>query len=459
MDYRDFLINKSHTNNDMGFTDIELPDFLFDFQKVLVQWALQKGRAAIFADCGLGKTPMQLVWADNVMRKTNKPVLVLTPLAVSYQTIQEGNKFDIDCFRTNTGEVKQGVINVTNYERLHYYNPNDFSGVVCDESSILKNFSGSRRKEITAFLRKMEYRLLCTATASPNDFVELGTSSEALGNMGHMEVMSTFFRAPNKRMHVSRRYNDFWNSHKFIFKPHSQEAFWRWVCSWGRILRKPSDIGFDDNGFILPALNINEHMVKNEHVPDGELFPRIAQSLNQERDERRQTLKERCNKVAELVSSHNRSALIWCHFNVEGDMLEKMIPGAKQVKGGNTDEAKEKNLLGFINGDFRVLVTKPKIGAFGLNFQHCSDMVFFPTHSFEQYYQGVRRCWRYGQKNNVNVDIVSSEGEVNVIKNLRSKAKKSDIMFDNMIKHANNELDMTSLLDDINKTITTPTWI
>lgn len=456
MNYHEFLENKSQLGTFDGFDPVYVPDFLFDFQKALLDWALKKGKAAIFADCGLGKTPIQLVWAENILRKENKNVLILTPLAVSPQTIREGEKFGIQVLRSIDGQAKKGIT-VTNYERLHYFNPNDFIGVVCDESSILKNFSGVRRKEITNFIYRTKYRLLCTATASPNDYIELGTSSEALGELGNQDMLSMFFKTSDNVMQIHQQYGDFWNHNKWYFKAHSEEKFWQWVCSWARALRKPSDMGFDDNGFILPPLNINEIICEHNETFYGELFVKTARTLSEQREERRLTLKLRCEKVAEKVAEHDCS-LVWCQMNEEGDLLEKIIPESKQISGSDSDEYKEKTFLDFVNGDLKVLITKPKIGAFGLNFQHCSHITFFPSHSFEQYYQGIRRCWRYGQKNPVYVDIITTTGEIGVLANLQRKADAADKMFSKLVKYMNNEINIKRT-NIKNNEMELPEWI
>ena len=440
MDYADFLNHKSHVATDDGFEPVFMPDFLFDFQKELTTWAIRKGRAALFEDCGLGKTPQQLVWAENVVRHSNGNVLIVTPLAVSAQTIREGDKFGIECRRSVAGEVHRGIT-VTNYGRLHYFKPDDFAGMVCDESSILKNFSGIRRREITEFMKKMRYRLLCTATASPNDYVELGTSSEALGEVGNMDMLGMFFKTSDNALQISQRYGDFWNRNKWRFKAHAEERFWRWVCSWARAIRRPSDLGFDDNGFKLPPLNTFETVVINRKTKEGELFTLPAIGLDEQREERRLTVNERCGEVARLVN-HSAPALVWCQMNEEADLLEKIIPDARQVQGSDSDDYKENTFLDFINGNLRVLVTKPKIGAYGLNLQHCSHVTFFPSHSFEQYYQGVRRCWRFGQKNPVRVDIVTTEGEIGVLKNLQRKSDAADKMFSSLVAAMCSELNI-----------------
>ena len=437
-DYAAFLDEKAQVGGKHGFSPVWMPDFLFDFQQSIVEWAVEKGRAAIFADCGLGKTPMQLVWAENIVRHTKRPVLILTPLAVSHQTLAEADKFGIHAERSQDGTVKAGIT-VTNYERLHLFNPSDFSGCVCDESSILKSFDGVRRLEITQFMRKMHYRLLCTATAAPNDYTELGTSSEALGYLGHTDMLSRFFKndqhtggAGGGRMRGE--------TVKFRFKGHAEIPFWRWVCSWARAIRRPSDLGFSDERFTLPPLVEQEHFVDLETPAEGFLFAMPAVGLKEQREERRRSITERCEQVAGLVNDTGQPALVWCHLNDEGDLLDELIPDARQVSGDDSDDAKEAAFLDFAHGRTRVLVTKPKIGAWGLNFQHCAHVSFFPSHSFEQYYQGVRRCWRFGQTRPVTVDVITTEGERGVLKNLQRKALAADQMFSHLVREMNHVL-------------------
>jgi len=462
MSYADFLTAKSQWGEGFGFAPLWIPDFLFDFQRSLVTWALERGRCAIFADCGLGKTPMQLVWAENVVRKTNKRVLILTPLAVSQQTLAEAEKFGIEAHRSVAGELHSGIV-VTNYERLHLLNADDFVGAVCDESSILKNFDGARRGEITEFMRKMPYRLLCTATAAPNDYIELGTSSEALGNLGHMDMLMRFFKndqnsiKPTWTRRFERPGEMFSDAGKWRFKGHAEIPFWRWVCSWARALRRPSDLGFSDDAFVLPELIERDYLVTAEKLAPGMLFALPAVGLKEQRDERRRTIRERCEKNAELVNGH-APALVWCHLNEEGDLLESLIPDAVQVSGADSDEAKEEAFLGFARGQIRVLVTKPRIGAFGLNFQHCAHVTFFPSHSFEQYYQGVRRCWRFGQKNPVRVDVITTEGEKSVLANLQRKAEAADRMFSNLVQHMNEAIGIERSTG-YEKTAKVPAWM
>ena len=435
MEYREFLEQKTQLGGDYGFEPNWMPDFLFGFQSALVQWALRKGRSAIFADCGLGKTPMQLVWAQNVKKETGKPVLVLTPLAVSGQTIREAHKFNIDADRSSDGKVT-GPITVTNYERLHYFNRDDFGGVVCDESSILKNFDGKTKALVTEFMRKMPYRLLCTATAAPNDYIELGTSSEALGYLGFTDMMSKFF----KKMEKNFARTDQHRGGAYRFRGHAEKDFWRWVCSWARAIRKPSDMGFDNNGFALPPFKTCEHIVQAARPREDLLFDLPAVTLQEQREERSRTLTERCEMAASLVANIGKPAVCWCHLCSEGHLLEKLIPDAVEVEGSDSDEHKEDCFERFASGDIRVLVTKPSIGGFGLNWQHCAHQTFFPSHSFEQWYQSVRRSWRFGQTKPVHVDVIASTGEAGVLANLNRKAEAADRMFQHLVLLMNNEL-------------------
>lgn len=460
--YAEFLHRKSQLGGEHGFAPIWMPDFLFDFQRALVEWSLRKGRSAIFADCGLGKSPMQLVWAQNVVRKTNKPVLIATPLAVSHQLVREADKFGIEAVRVQDGKARPGI-NVTNYDRLDKFSPRDFSGMVCDESSILKNFDGQTRALVTEFLRTLPYRLLCTATAAPNDYIELGTSSEALGELGHMDMLGRFFKNDQNTIkarvylnggadHAAARERNKWR-----FRGHAEQPFWRWVCSWARACRRPSDLGFDDARFVLPPIEEHEHIVEARRQRDGFLFSLPAFGLREEREERRRTIEERCEKVAELTAGKDQS-LVWCHLNPEGDLLERLIPGAKQAKGSQSDEEKEESLLAFQSGELRVLVTKPKIGAWGLNFQRCAHTTFFPSHSYEQYYQGVRRLWRFGQDRRVRVDVVATEGERGIADNLKRKAEQADRMFSSLVTHMNNAA-VVSRSTYSRKTTEAPNWM
>lgn len=451
-DYQSFLNRKGQLTGMGGFDPVFMPEFLFDFQQSLVEWAVRKGRAAIFADCGLGKTPMQLVWAENVARKTNKPVLILTPLAVSHQTEREAAKFGIEAKTCRDGKHAGTGIVIANYERLHYFSPEDFSGVVCDESSIIKNFGGKTKAMVTEFARLLPYRLLCTATAAPNDFIELGTSSEALGYLGYTDMITMFFKEETAK--------DFhgWGRKSYRFRGHSAEPFWRWVCSWARACRKPSDIGFTDERFQLPMLIEREHLLSYSTPRKGYLLAVPAKDLAEQREERRITIDERCAAAAENALNHDGPTVLWCHLNDEGSLLEKMIPGAKQVSGSQPEELKEERLLAFQSGELKTLVTKPKIGCFGLNWQHCHNVVTFPSHSWEQYYQAVRRCYRFGQEHPVTVTIVTTDGEHCVLQNLQRKAHAANDMFARLVEY----MDQASAVDNgwrFNKKEVVPSWL
>lgn len=453
--YQSFLASKRHTSRGDGITvDCdEIHPGLFDFQRELVQWALQQSRAALFCDTGMGKTIQQLCWADQVVRHTNGNVLILAPLAVGHQTVAEGEKFGIEARQSRDGTVHRGIT-VTNYERLHYFDPSHFVGVVCDESAILKAFDGTRRAEITAFMRHLPYRLLCSATPAPNDYTELGTSSEALGYLGHMDMLNRFFKNDRNNSATRRMHG---KAVDWRFKGHAEEPFWRWVVSWARAIRKPSDLGYDDSAFTLPPLIEQQYVVTTNTAPAGMLFAVEAVTMDEQRAERRRTIDERCEMVAGLVD-HDRPALVWCHLNDEGDRLERLIPDAVQVSGLDSDEAKEEKLIAFTRGEARVLVTKPRIAGWGLNFQHCSHVTFFPSHSFEQYYQGVRRCWRFGQQNPVTVDIVTTEGERRVLENLQNKARAADVMFSRLVEMMNDQLDIIRN-DNFTEREEVPTWL
>lgn len=474
-DYAAFLTAKQQIGGNSGFDPVYMPEFLFDFQQSMVEWACRKGRAALFEDCGLGKTPQQLVWAENVRRKTNKPVLILTPLAVASQTIREAEKFGIDATQSRNGSVHG--ITVTNYEKLHHFHPQDFAGVVCDESSILKSYQGATRKHITRFTNKMQYRLLCTATAAPNDYIELGTSSEALGELSHSEMLKRFFaQLDDKGQKKEQRQQD--EAERLIetdpnyfrklafrvaqtigqwrLRHHAIGHFWRWVASWSKACRMPSDLGFDDRNFILPELNERDHIIKVKAAP-GMLFPMPAFGMAEERAERRRTMQERCDFVADLVN-HDRPAVVWCHMNDEGDRLEDCIPDAEQIAGRTPDDRKVELYEAFASGQLRVLVIKPKIGAWGLNWQHCNHVVTFPSHSYEQYYQCVRRCYRFGQERSVKLDVVATEGEVRVLGNMRRKAEKADLMFAAIVREMNHA---TTIKRDnhYTKPMEIPSWL
>ena len=434
-DYSSFLKAKTQLDRNDGFEPIEIPDFLFPFQKHAVEWAIRKGRGLLAESCGLGKTPQLLVWADNVARHTNKPVLVLSPLGVAAQTEREAKKFGIAAKVSRDGTIHK-PITITNYEQLHRFLSEDFGGGVCDESSCIKAFDGKRRKQIIRFFSKLPYRLLCSATPSPNDFIELGTQSECLGVMTQSDMLGFFFREAKYMRHTVFRDGDFWNYCKWFFKPHSEQPFWKWVSSWCIALQKPSDLGFSDEGFILPPLTYGQHIVETRYIPPGELFPRPANTIHEQQAERQLTIIERCEKVAELIDGHDY-AIAWCFLNPEGERLTKIIPGAIEVAGRHSDEHKEDVLNDFAQGNIPVLVTKPKIACWGLNLQICGYMTCFPTYSHEMFHQLVCRCHRYGRVGPVHVDLVSSPGEAHVIQGLDRKVEQEDRMFAALVRYAN----------------------
>lgn len=470
--YDQFLQKRRQGGSESGFVPEFMPDFLFDFQKVLVDHAVRKGKVAVFADCGLGKTIQQLVWAENVIRKNNKRVLLLTPLAVGAQTVEEARRFGIECARMN-GTMPNKKIVVVNYEKLHTLDATDFAGLVCDESSILKHMGGATQKAVTRFASKMSYRSLWTATAAPNDYYELGTSSEALGYIGYSDMLTKFFVMDDKKRtrindikllkaaksgnHYARlAYRASQQIGAWRLKGHAEEPFWKWVCSWARACRKPSDLGFDDGRFVLPELVERDHIVTPRTPPNGMLFTMPAFGLKEERDERRRTLRERCELVARLVD-HKRPAVVWCHFNEEGDLLEQMIGDSVQVKGADSDDKKEESYQRFKDGDARVMITKPKIGAWGLNWQHCNHVVTFASHSYEQFYQSVRRCWRFGQKKPVTVDIVYTVGEKYVRDNMIRKSQAADKMFTELVRHMNDAMHLKS--NEYKESMEVPSWL
>jgi hypothetical protein len=462
--YSDFLASKRQLAGDFGFDPVYMPDQAFEFQRDLIKWSVRKGRAALFADCGMGKTLMQLAWAENVARKTGGRVLILTPLAVSHQTSIEAEKFGIEVTRSDAGELNSQIV-VTNYERLHYFNSEDFEGVVCDESSILKNFDGAIKSEITEFMRTRKYRLLCTATAAPNDFVELGTSSEALGHMGHISMLQRFFKAVNGSYASGGGANQRTRhsgaesfSSNFYLKPHATRDFWRWVCSWARAIRKPSDLGYDDDDFVLPELITREHVVKARNPNPDYLFDMPAVGLAEQRVERKRTMIERCEMAARIANDSPGPVVCWCHLNGESDLLAKLIPDAVQVSGKDRNEVKEERFRAFESGEARVIVTKPTIAGFGLNWQHCSHQTFFPSHSFEQWYQAIRRSWRFGQQNPVTIDVIASEGEQRVLSNLQRKAESADRMFSELVGFMSDELRLQEK-NEHTKTEKIPTWL
>jgi len=450
--YVEFLASKAQLDGATGVEPVWMPDFLFPFQRQLTEWAIRQGRAGLFEDCGLGKAVQALVWAENVRRTTGKPVLFLTPLGVTHQIVAEAVKFGIDAAISRDGKVTAGIT-VANYDRLHHFNPDDFGGVVGDESSAIKAFDGALRAAVTEFMRRMRFRLLCTATAAPNDYVELGTSSEALGYLGHMDMLARFFTT-NQRTSFRRGEP---GGAAWRFKGHAEQPFWRWVASWARAIRKPSDLGFPDDGFVLPPLEYRQHVVTARTRAEGMLFDLPANGLHEEREEQRRTIAERCEMAAELLADAD-TAIAWCHLNDEGDLLTKLIPGAVQVAGKDHPDQKEEALRAFGEGQIRVLVTKPSIAAWGLNYQHCHRMTYFPSHSYEAKYQAVHRCHRFGQCHPVRVDLVTTEAGVNMLRNLERKTAQADAMFDALVLHMQDALSIRRS-DPFDTRMEVPAWL
>jgi hypothetical protein len=455
MDYQQFLETKRHTLGSFGFDYNYLPDIAFDFQRHIIEKAVKKGRMAIFADTGLGKTLIQLSIAQNIVKHTNKKVLILTPLAVGFQFIKEAEKLNInDVYQTIKGELKGNII-ICNYERLHHLNPNDFEGCILDESSILKNFDGKIKSQITAFVKKMPYRFLSTATPAPNDFIELGTSSEALGYMGHMDMLGKFFKTNQNSVDSNNRNI----GEKFYLKPHAENDFFAWVNQWSIMVKMPSDIGYSNDAYMLPDLNTFSHEIKNQSLIDVngqiQMFAPIAKSMTEVRHEQKQTELKRCEKAVEL--SQGKVSVYWCNTNQESAYLKDMDKEAKEIIGSMSIEKKEEILIGFADGHIDRIITKAKMTSFGLNWQHCNHTVYFPTWSYEQYYQAIRRFWRFGQKQNVDVHLVLSDGQKRVIEALQQKTQKAIQLHSKLINSVNGVY--THKQKEFNQNIIKPNFI
>jgi len=442
MDYQTFINSKKHTLGTYGFEPLWMPPGAFDFQEHIITKAVQKGRIGIFADTGLGKTLIQIAIAENIIRKTNKRVLILTPLAVAFQFINEANRvgvFDIAHSKDGTLTHK---ITVCNYERLHHLNPDDFACVMLDESSILKNFAGKVRDQIVAFIKRVPYRFLSTATPSPNDFIELGNSSEALGYMGYMDMLGKFFKSNQGSVDSNNRNI----GEKFYLKPHAERDFFAWVNQWSIMVKKPSDLGFSDDGYGLPALHLNRHMVRNERswcIDDqASLFAMPAKRMTEVREEQKLTVTERCEKAVQLAGG--KTSVYWCNLNEESKLLGTLDRDAVEIIGGMSIDKKEEILVSFAKGEISRLITKAKMTSMGLNWQHCQHTVFFPTWSYEQYYQAIRRFWRFGQKQEVTCDMVISEGQERVLEALEQKTQKAIQLYGNLVAAANQDFSHTT---------------
>lgn len=455
MNYEDFLKTKQHSIGEFGFNPSYYPSMAFDFQKAIIEKAVKKGRMAIFADTGLGKTLIQLSIANNIVLETNKKVLILTPLAVAFQFIIEANKLEIDDIEYSKDGKHTKKIVICNYERLHYFDSKDFVGVVLDESSILKNFDGKIKSQVTAFVKKIPYRFLSTATPSPNDFIELGTSSEALGYMGYMDMLTKFFKTNQNSVDSNNRNI----GEKFYLKPHAEKDFFAWVNQWSIMVKMPSDLGFSNENYNLPKLIVNKHIVENQSMFDinGQItmFTPIAKSMTEVRLEQKQTEEKRCIKAIELAQ--NKTSVYWCNTNQESSYLKQMDSEAVEIIGSQSIEKKEEILLAFANGEIKRLITKAKMTSMGLNWQHCNHTVFFPTWSYEQYYQAIRRFWRFGQKNDVVCDMVISDGQTRVLETLQQKTKKAIELHENLTANVNGSF--TNKVKEFNKEIIKPKFI
>lgn len=423
MDYQEFIKAKEFKHVTAGF-DADVSEYpLFDYQAPIVKWALKRGKSAVFADTGLGKTIMQLAWADQVAKYTNKPVLVVAPLAVSNQTIKEGEKYGIYLEKAKPGAPQFGrSIVITNYEQLHKFDPSVFAGIVLDESSILKGMDGRRRKEITAFAKNIPYRLSCTATPSPNDFMELGTQAEFLGIMSQVEMLAMFF------------VNDMSDTGKWRLKGHGQRKFFEWLATWSVVIRKPSDLGFDDTSHQLPPLHYHEHVI--ETTPVDSLLVEPAQGLQERNKARKESVDQRVDMAAAIANDIDGPVLVWCNLNDESEKLANAITDAVEVKGSDKPEHKESSLLGFADNDIKCLVTKPKIAGFGMNWQNCNHVIFVGlSDSWEAYYQAIRRCWRFGQTKPVHVHVISADTEGAVVENIKRKDAKNIQLGKEMVSH------------------------
>ena len=454
-DYHKFLEAKRHTLGDSGFAPCWMPEGAFDFQEEIISRAVRKGRIGIFADTGLGKTLIQLSIAQNVVQHTNGKVLILTPLAVAFQFLQEAERIGIeDIEHSKDGKHTKKIV-VCNYERLHLLDAADFQCVMLDESSILKNFQGRTKDQIITFIKRVKYRFLSTATPSPNDFIELGNSSEALGYMGYMDMLGKFFRSNQNSVDSNNRNI----GEKFYLKPHAERDFFAWVNQWSIMVKRPSDLGFSNDGYDLPSLHTNKHVVHNTKQwcigGQASLFAMPAQTMTEVREEQKLTVAERCERAVELA--HGKTSVYWCNLNEESALLAQIDPDAVEIKGGMSIDKKEELLVAFASGEIDRLVTKAKMTSMGLNWQHCNHTVYFPTWSYEQYYQAIRRFWRFGQKREVTCEMVISDGQERVLEALEQKTRKAIALYENLVENANREFNHVTKQFD--KTVKLPEFL
>lgn len=424
-DYQAFLQTKARVAQPQGFTTHDPMEYLWPWQRDLVLWACRQGTSALFEDCGLGKTRQQLAWAKAVHEHTGRDVLILAPLAVAEQTRSEGIICGIDVKVCRHQDDCQPGLNITNYEMAEHFVSSRFGGIVLDESSIIKAYSGKTRQFLTDFAHPIKYRLCCTATPAPNDLIEIINHAEFLGILNGKEIIARFFIQDGN------------TTHKWRLKGHARADFYRWMGTWARAVRKPSDLGYSDEGFELPKLNIHRHIVDG-HISDGYLIPIIASTLQERQQARRESVTARVGIVADIVNNTDKPALCWCDYNHESEALKRAIPDAIEVKGSDTQHHKIDAMMGFTDGKYRVLVTKPSICGFGMNFQHCALMTFAGlSDSFEQYYQAIRRCYRFGQTQEVDVHIACAETEDAVVQNIMRKQRDYGTMMGQLVEYMN----------------------
>ena len=425
--YIQFLTRKAVTDPMTGLDNPPaLPDCLFPHQRDIVRWALKRGRAALFAGTGLGKSLMELAWAQAINQVTGKNILYLAPLAVSQQMAREADKFGIPARIVASQDDCSAGTNITNYQKLDHFDLSKFGGVILDESSILKNTDGHYRTKLIEACQAIPFRLAATATPAPNDFMELGNHAEFLGIMSYTDMLAKFF------------VHDGGDTQKWRLKGHAENEFWKWMASWAVMLRKPSDLGYANDGYDLPPLQFRQHIVAADYAPDAEmgtLFPMQAQTLSERIAARRTTVEPRCEMAASITPS-DRPFVWWCNLNGEAELLAKQIPGAVNLHGGLKEGEKERILLAFSDGEIRVLITKPSLAGFGMNWQHCADTGFVGLNdSFEQFYQAVRRFWRFGQQKPVTAHIIASELEGATVANIKRKEADADRMAAAMVMH------------------------
>lgn len=460
MNYQKFLESKRHLSIDYGIQPNYNPDSLFDYQQHVSNYAIKKGRCAVFLDTGLGKTIIELTVARNYVEATNKPVLIITPLAVAFQFIKEARKFDIcDIEYSKDGNYKSKIV-ICNYERLDKFNWQDFDCVILDESSILKNFEGAIKNQITTFLKKVKYRFLFTATPSPNDYIELGTSSEALGYLGYTDMLTRFFKNNNNNTVKIGQIAMARQGVEWYLKAHAENDFWRWVASWSISMRKPSDLGFSDERHNLPELIENETIVQNKSPlainGQSQLFNMPAMDFREIKAEVRATIKERCEMAVELAN-HHPITVYWVNLNDEADLVGQIDKDAIEIRGQMDLDKKEEILTAFSEGKINKLITKTSITAFGLNWQHCNHTTYFPTYSYEQYYQAIRRFWRFGQTKPVIVDLVLSDGQTRIMQSLKVKKDKAIQMFQKLTENTNSDFKIKT--KGFDKPITLPQFV